>query len=40
VGTRIVPDDKPLARQDEPTPHVLVGDGACPLQHYCIGLDP
>jgi len=34
VGTLIVPDDKPLAGQDEPTPHVLSGDEACPLKHY------
>jgi hypothetical protein len=34
VGTLIVPHNKPLAGQDEPTLHILIGDGACPLQHY------
>jgi hypothetical protein len=33
VGTLTVPDDKPLAGQDEPTPHVLSGDEPCPLKH-------
>ena len=34
MGTLIVPDDKPLAGQEEPTSHALSGDEACPLQHY------
>jgi hypothetical protein len=40
VGTVIVPDDKPLAGQDKPTPHVLTGDAACLLKHYLMWLYP
>lgn len=38
VGTVIVPDNKPLAGHDKPTPRVLIGAGAYPVKHYLMWL--